>query len=70
MRKLKNDELGRMEPEEFASAQKLNACILLDDIRSMNNVGSAFRTSDAFRVEKVLKVCAIDVSRRVDVFYG
>ena len=58
MRKLKNDELGRMEPEEFASAQKLNACILLDDIRSMNNVGSAFRTSDAFRVEKIY-LCGI-----------
>ncbi len=47
-----------MEPEEFASAQKLNACILLDDIRSMNNVGSAFRTSDAFRVEKIY-LCGI-----------
>ncbi|MEQ8473024.1 MAG: RNA methyltransferase [Marinoscillum sp.] len=58
MRKLKNEELGRLEPEEFAEAKKLNACIILDDIRSMNNVGSAFRTSDAFRVEKIY-LCGI-----------
>lgn len=53
MRKLKNEELGRLEPEEFKKAEKLNACIILDDIRSLNNVGSAFRTSDAFLVEKI-----------------
>ena len=58
MRKLKNEELGRLEPEEFAEAEKLNACIILDDIRSMNNIGSAFRTSDAFRVEKIY-LCGI-----------
>lgn len=58
MRKLKNEELGRMEPEEFLEAKKLNAYIVLDDIRSMNNVGSAFRTSDAFRVEKIY-LCGI-----------
>lgn len=53
MRKLKNEELGRLEPEEFKKVKKLNACIILDDIRSLNNVGSAFRTSDAFLVEKI-----------------
>lgn len=58
MRKLKNEELGRLQPEVFHQAEKLNACIILDDIRSMNNVGSAFRTSDAFRVEKVY-LCGI-----------
>ena len=58
MRKLKNEELGRLEPEEFNTVEKLNACIVLDDIRSMNNVGSAFRTSDAFRVEKIY-LCGI-----------
>jgi len=58
MRKLKNEELGRLQPEEFEEAKKLNACIVLDDIRSMNNVGSAFRTSDAFRVEKIY-LCGI-----------
>lgn len=58
MRKLKNEELGRLEPEEFNAVKKLNACIVLDDIRSMNNVGSAFRTSDAFRIEKIY-LCGI-----------
>lgn len=58
MRKLKNEELGRLQPEEFEKVEKLNACIILDDIRSMNNVGSAFRTSDAFRVEKIY-LCGI-----------
>ncbi|WP_421891716.1 RNA methyltransferase [Marinoscillum sp.] len=58
MRKLKNEELGRMEQEEFQQSEKLHACIVLDDIRSMNNIGSAFRTSDAFRVEKIY-LCGI-----------
>ncbi len=53
MRKLKNEELGRMSVEEFKAAPKLNVCLVLDNIRSMNNIGSAFRTSDAFRVEKI-----------------
>lgn len=53
MRKLKNEELGRMDIPSFQSAEKLNICVVLDDIRSMHNVGSVFRTSDAFRVEKV-----------------
>jgi tRNA G18 (ribose-2'-O)-methylase SpoU len=58
MRKLKNEELGRLQPEEFEEAEKLNACIILDDIRSMNNVGSTFRTADAFRIEKI-HLCGI-----------
>ncbi len=58
MRKLKNEELGRLQPEEFEKVEKLNACIILDDIRSMNNVGSTFRTSDAFRIEKIY-LCGI-----------
>lgn len=58
MRKLKNEELGRMETDAFQKAEKLNACVILDDIRSMNNVGSAFRTSDAFRVKKIY-LCGI-----------
>lgn len=58
MRKLKNEELGRLQPEDFHQSEKLNACIILDDIRSMNNVGSAFRTSDAFRIEKIY-LCGI-----------
>lgn len=58
MRKLKNEELGRLNPEEFELSDKLNAVIVLDDIRSMNNVGSTFRTGDAFRVEKI-HLCGI-----------
>lgn len=58
MRKLKNEELGRISEAEYKQSKKLNACIILDDIRSMNNVGSAFRTSDAFRIEKIY-LCGI-----------
>lgn len=50
MRKLKNEELGRLSVEEFKSAQKLNIVIVLDNVRSLNNVGSIFRTADAFRL--------------------
>ncbi|MFY0599849.1 MAG: RNA methyltransferase [Cyclobacteriaceae bacterium] len=58
MRKLKNEELNRISEEEYKSSKKLNACIVLDNIRSMNNVGSAFRTSDTFRIEKIY-LCGI-----------
>ncbi len=47
------DELNRMTPEEYAQANKFNYLIILDNIRSMNNVGSALRTADAFAAEKV-----------------
>jgi 23S rRNA (guanosine2251-2'-O)-methyltransferase len=53
MKKLKLDELGRMSVAEFKTADKLPLCIVLDNIRSLHNVGSAFRTGDAFRVEKI-----------------
>lgn len=53
MKKLKLDELGRISIDEFKEAQKLPLCILLDNIRSLHNVGSAFRTADAFRIEKI-----------------
>ncbi len=58
MRKLKNEELGRLSAEEFKTASKNPIIIVLDNIRSMNNVGSAFRTSDAFLVERVC-LCGI-----------
>lgn len=58
MRKIKNEELGRLTPEEFKSAEKLNCVIVLDDVRSAMNVGAAFRTSDAFAVEKMF-LCGI-----------
>ena len=53
MRKLKNEELNRISIEEFKEAKKMNVCVVLDDIRSMHNVGSTFRTGDAFLIEKV-----------------
>lgn len=54
MRKLKLQELNRISEEEYAEAAKLPVKILLDNIRSGHNVGSAFRTADAFRIEEVL----------------
>jgi len=53
MKKLKLDELGRISVDEFKEAQKIPICIVLDNIRSLHNVGSAFRTADAFRIEKI-----------------
>ena len=58
MRKLKNSELGRLEVEEFKKADKIPLIVILDNIRSLNNIGSVFRTSDAFLVEKIY-LCGI-----------
>lgn len=58
MRKLKNEELERLSVEEFKEKEKQPIVIVLDNIRSMNNVGSTFRTADAFLVEKVY-LCGI-----------
>jgi tRNA G18 (ribose-2'-O)-methylase SpoU len=53
MKKLSLDELGRVSVDEFKEVAKLPVCIVLDNVRSLHNVGSAFRTSDAFRLEKI-----------------
>lgn len=58
MRKLKNEELGRLTNEEFKSSEKLPIAIVLDNVRSMHNVGSAFRTGDAFAVDQIA-LCGI-----------
>ena len=58
MKKLSMDELGRVTAEEFKKQEKLPIVLVLDNIRSMHNVGSAFRTCDAFNVEK-LYLCGI-----------
>ncbi|MCX2744863.1 RNA methyltransferase [Mangrovivirga sp. M17] len=58
MRKLKTQELNRLSPEEFEQAEKFPLVLILDNIRSMNNVGSCFRTADAFRLEKLF-LCGI-----------
>lgn len=58
MRKLKITELNRMSVEEFKESDKLPLIVILDDIRSLHNVGSVFRSSDAFRVEAIY-LCGI-----------
>lgn len=58
MRKLKLEELGRISVEEFKETEKIPVIVVLDNIRSMHNIGSVFRTSDAFLVEKVY-LCGI-----------
>ncbi len=58
MRKLKNRELDRKSIEEFKSAKKTPLIVILDNIRSANNVGSVFRSSDAFLIDKVY-LCGI-----------
>ena len=50
MKKLKLEELGRLTAEGFKEARKLPLCLVLDNVRSMHNIGSAFRTADAFRL--------------------
>lgn len=58
MRKLKITELNRMSVEEFKEADKLPLVVVLDNIRSLHNIGSVFRTSDAFRVQSIC-LCGI-----------
>lgn len=58
MRKLKNNELGRISVDEFKKTKKTPIIVVLDNIRSLNNVGSVFRTSDAFLIEKIY-LCGI-----------
>lgn len=57
-RKLKNSELERINSDEFKSSKKTPLIIVLDNIRSLNNIGSVFRTSDAFLIEKIY-LCGI-----------
>ena len=58
MRKLKITELNRISVEEFKEAEKLPLVVVLDNIRSLHNIGSVFRTSDAFRIECIY-LCGI-----------
>ncbi len=58
MRKLKITELNRLTAEEFKEARKLPLAVVLDDIRSLHNVGAVFRTSDAFLIANVY-LCGI-----------
>lgn len=58
MRKLKNSELDRLSVDDFKDVAKTPLIIILDNIRSLNNIGSVFRTSDAFLIEKIY-LCGI-----------
>jgi tRNA G18 (ribose-2'-O)-methylase SpoU len=57
-RKLKNSELDRLTPSQFRMAEKLPLIVILDNIRSLNNIGSVFRTADAFLIQKIY-LCGI-----------
>lgn len=61
MRKLKNIELKRKNIQEFKYAEKTRLIIILDNVRSLNNIGSVFRTCDAFLIEKIY-LCGITAS--------
>jgi 23S rRNA (guanosine2251-2'-O)-methyltransferase len=58
MRKLLNEELGRKTVDQFRSSEKTPFVIVLDNVRSHSNVGSVFRTADAFLIEKIV-LCGI-----------
>ncbi len=58
MRKLKNEELARLDVDGYKQAKKTPIIIVLDNVRSLNNIGSVFRTADAFLIEKVY-LCGI-----------
>ncbi len=58
MRKLQNDELNRLSLDEFRAAGKIPLVVVLDNVRSMHNIGSVFRTADALLVERIL-LCGI-----------
>lgn len=60
-RKLLNSELGRLSIEEYRESEKAPVVLVLDNIRSQHNIGSAFRTADAFRVGKIYLcgICAV-----------
>ena len=56
--KLQNEELNRITNQEYQESKKVPVVLVLDNVRSQNNVGSAFRTGDAFRIEKIY-LCGI-----------
>ena len=53
-KKLKLEELARIDVETFKRTEKIPLVVILDNVRSMHNVGAAFRTADAFLVEKII----------------
>jgi len=61
MRKLKNSELNRITIEDFKNLDKTPFVVVLDNVRSLNNVGSVFRTSDAFLIESIY-LCGVSAT--------
>lgn len=53
MKKLSLEDLGRISVDQFKEVDKISVCIVLDNVRSLHNVGSAFRTADAFLISKI-----------------
>jgi 23S rRNA (guanosine2251-2'-O)-methyltransferase len=68
MKKRSMDELNRLSKEEFKSQEKREIVVMLDNIRSMHNVGSVFRTADAFAIEKIilLGITAVPPHREIE----
>lgn len=66
-RKLLNSELGRISPEQYRHAPESGAVVVLDNVRSAYNVGSVFRTCDAFGVDRILLcgICAVPPSAEI-----
>ena len=58
MKKLRNEELNRIDINTFKNIEKNKIVIVLDNVRSLNNIGSVFRTSDAFKIESIF-LCGI-----------
>jgi tRNA G18 (ribose-2'-O)-methylase SpoU len=58
MKKYSMEDLNRLSNQEFQHVKKMPVTVVLDNVRSLNNIGSVFRTSDAFRIEKIL-LCGI-----------
>ena len=61
MKKLKNKDLNRISVDEFKATEKTPLIVVLDNVRSLNNIGSVFRTSDAFLIEKIY-LCGISAT--------
>ncbi len=67
MRKILNSELGRLTAEEFATSNRTPLIVVADNLRSLNNIGSLFRSADAFGIEKIYLcgICATPPNREI-----
>ena len=69
MKKLTIEEMHRLTVEEFHNSEKLPLTVVLDNVRSQNNIGSVFRTADAFRVEHIALcgICSTPPHREIHI---